>query len=510
MRNESRRLLILLLLCNPLLAVAMGLEQAESIFKQGRYDQARQALLTLVQEGLDKPEAEKAELIATLCLYGSGDYERFALEAESFRSLYPECALLDELDYKLAMTAFHEGRWEQARADLSTFTGDYPGSTLKPRARYHAACCAYNGGDYAQYSTLVEDFRADYPDSPLLERLEYNEALVDYHLENWEGTLAKLDAFQQKYPGSELSEQVTYHTALVSYHLRDWDAACDLLRQFVELHPDSSLVEEAEFHVAHAKYLSGYKGRSFEEFENLVAAYKTDHPGSRLEAVLDFDQATKAYHRRDWEEAVVELQWFLNSRPDAPNALEAKLMLGRSWMGHADELRHVRDRLGEQACREEGREILAQFRSDASGALGTRSNLSAQQCKHVEFLALESWHLEGEHRSLAEAARQYISDHAGDPERLVVGKIWLGTALAEQSPADLDGAAQVFDDLLAAADVETALIDHVATRAALWRASIAHRQGDVDGLRRIVQTIEQMPDSLVKRQAMTQFGSLIR
>lgn len=413
-------------------AWAVTYQQADALYMEKKFEEARPALLRVASENAATTQGEKARFQAAKCLFEEGKFPEFEKEARELLERYPSARPYDrhDMELQLARIPMQQGDYEKAALQLGAVADRHPTAIAGAKAR------SLQGEAYGKLKQYDKARQA------------YLKMAEDDRKEQW-------------------SMQARHRAARCLFQMGKYDEfvkeAQELLN--LKLPEDNHDVQLTRFALAQTP---ANQGRP-EESGKLLESFIAENPS--------FTQLPLARHR---------------SGRFLMQAADRKKMEGKD-----EQARELSERAKSQLS-ELNRVLSEQIKGDPqkAGALNVRN------------MILHSYEYQHDYAGLAREAEKLATEFHAPSKLWAAGMVWLGIARASGRPADLQGAAKALDAVLEANVQDENLEDHVPTKAAYWRASIAYTQNDKSGLQAALGKLRQMPEGPVKAVALKRFANI--
>lgn len=320
-------------------------ESAQQSFNEGRYEEARTALLRL----LEQRRHEALEPQARLLLFQSNIYLGRLDEAEALLARLQQergDETREDLLFWQAEIARKRGRHARARALYQQVLTENPQSALAPLARYSLGLAWYEEGRFAEalevFEPLVEEART----ADVERDTRFMLGLTHYRLRQYEETVRYLRALLAEAPDFRQAAAARYYLGEAYYYLNDWLAAQQAYAASLAADAQGPLAPYASYGLGWAWYQLKRPREARAALERFVQA----HPDDPLADSARYAAADCARQRGDAEAA---RRWFdeILAHADGPNAPHD--WLDEAWLGKGELLTAEGDRAGAIALYEE-------------------------------------------------------------------------------------------------------------------------------------------------------------
>ncbi|NUQ01240.1 MAG: tetratricopeptide repeat protein, partial [Armatimonadetes bacterium] len=345
------------------------LEVGRHAMDQQRYAEARTAYQDFLRRAPQAAEAAQAWWGVGEASYGLKDWPRASDAYQTLIDKFPRHALVERAYYRLIEVYRAQGQGEQADKLAATLRQRFPGSDLSAATLLTTGREAFKAKRYAAASEAFESFLKSYPEhadagvatANLAASLYLAEELPDHWRRAaeayaqlarkyptvsddalfWAGS-AWLEAGQPE-PASEalrafLKAQTAHRygprgrlllgKSLVAQ--KHHAEACSLLEEVVSAAKDDpALRSEARYELAWALLADGKEDAAYRVFEAIV----NDDPRGPLGADARFRLASRAYQKKEYDQAIAGYQEWLQLYPQ--HALRPKVVYNLAFAQEA-------------------------------------------------------------------------------------------------------------------------------------------------------------------------------
>ena len=343
---------------------ARALDEAERLWLVGErafadqiHPVARRALERFVADYSHDGRLPEAVLLLAKTRLALGELEPALAGFRRAQTFTPPPGPALEAKFWEAETLFRLKRHTEARAAYDEVMRRDAASSHAPEALYGFAWTELELGRPEPAVTAFHDFLATWPDHAQGASASLNLARALAELKRFPDALALLEAFPTKYPGHKLIPDVQYLLGWTRVTAGDSRRGLADLRAFVAAHPTHEQAPAARRLMGDTLGRSGDRGDLQEAYQALVneatpetlleaaalagrlgrsrdqeAAWKklrADFPEHPLARRAALEQASAAFKRKDWKEAVTLAQPASQAEDDVVKA-EALLLIGES------------------------------------------------------------------------------------------------------------------------------------------------------------------------------------
>ena len=136
--------------------------QGRELYNDYRFADAQKVFETIVE--VDPANADRANLLQALCLYGQGLDGEAEAKAKGIAETAADVRVRAEATLWLAKFAYNNGRWEESEKLFSAFADLAPDSRRAPGASVWAARAAFAAGDFSQAIRIATQLVSKYND----------------------------------------------------------------------------------------------------------------------------------------------------------------------------------------------------------------------------------------------------------------------------------------------------------------------------------------------------------
>jgi len=208
-------------------------EYAESLYMQGAYDAALEALQKFISDFPKSPYTDDAYYWLGMYFMKTGRIKDGLDQFKLILALLPEsdkaAAAQFELAYNWYDPSVKERDPERAIAEFLKIPFFYPDSPLSEDAKYYAALCQADMGRYEQAATELGQFLDAYPDSEFAAPAGYRLGLVYLMEGRTDEALSSFQSVRDNHPAGLMSARALGAVELVT-RARDKRAAKELYR----------------------------------------------------------------------------------------------------------------------------------------------------------------------------------------------------------------------------------------------------------------------------------------
>jgi len=236
-----------------------------------------------------------------------------------------------EDSYQQAMTLFKSGDYQQAQLIFNQFISEYPESSNCKSAEFYSIKCYYMLGKYPEMEQAIQNLKQKNPQHQSLDDLEFLRGIANLKTKNYDTAKSIFIGLKSTYPDSsyskKISERVTsinFHPIMILYDVLMYDEFIKLSEQFRKDNLNNPYSDDLMF----IEMLSLRKLNKWEEARkkanDLIVQYPDSPYSTQMggtngrtenQAAIDYAEAVKAYHTKNFEEAGELFSQFLINYP---------------------------------------------------------------------------------------------------------------------------------------------------------------------------------------------------
>lgn len=262
--------------------VEVLLKLADELSKIQRYDLARAAYLSIIN---NYPESEyygKAMMLVAQSYFREENYDRAEKWYQSVVTALPDSSelvskakeMMASSHYKLAEKLRGSGNAMQAAKEYAKAAIKYPNSNVAELALVQAGKQFEAIGDTTSAAQIYESFLNKYPDSKLLDKVAVTAASYREKMKQWDK--AASDYLKLVEVNSPLKAKALYFAANCYYKKNDWNKAIDLYSKYITIFDNYNHYAEALFKIGQGYYGENNPKLALTFLNKALAVYK-DH-----------------------------------------------------------------------------------------------------------------------------------------------------------------------------------------------------------------------------------------
>jgi len=240
--------------------VEVLLKLADELSKIQRYDLARAAYLTIINNYPESDYYGTTMMLVAQSYFKEEDYNRAEKWYQSVLTALPDSSelvakakgMVASSHYKLAEKLRESGKSIQAAKEYATAALKYPNSTIAEMALIQAGKQFEAIGDTVSAAQIYEKFLAKYPDSKLLDKVAVMAAAYREKMKQWDK--AASDYLKLVEVNSPLKAKALYFAANCYYKQKDWNKAIDLFSKYITIFDNYNHYVEALFRMGEGYY----------------------------------------------------------------------------------------------------------------------------------------------------------------------------------------------------------------------------------------------------------------
>ncbi len=470
------------------------LRKGVALYQLRRLGDAAQVLEPLAKEEL--PEALRTETLYYLGkLYFDG--ARHDAAAAAFKEILHSAAsspLVPYARYQLAFVYLAQNNLENAATEFSGVANiEAADQPLRMECRFRAAETYDKLGWFEQAVTAYEQLRREFPGSEYARRASYGYAWSLYHAAKYPGAIEASQAFLKEFAASPEAPGVKYLLANCLQQQRRFDEALAAYANIRSEHPDTDFARRAQYKTAWVHYLTGNAAQSKAEATAFLAAAGTDplagdaafllgnlllaegdfagaqpqfvrvveqHPQSEFAPEALYKSAECLTQLGKTAEAAEAYQQFAAKYPDNPLAGDAILRAGDADFHGGDfnkavekYVKILEESPGPDIEEDTMYRLALAYHNLKSIEESTRAFRvllekypNSKHASEAQVRIGEYWLREG--KDAVKAIEFFEAAHNANPKGPFGGRALKGLALARFESKDLDGAAEVFSQVI--------------------------------------------------------------
>ncbi len=205
----------------------------------------------------NSPFREQMQLGVANSYFAMGDFEQAQKEYDKFIRLYPGGTLLEEAEYRGALTAVSRGEYEAGLKSLNAYVKKYPNGQFLADAGYRIMVCKYAASLYDEVIADAETWESKYAKDTMAGEVY---ALKGDALAAQDKIREAATAYQTSYERAATDEVLNYSIFEACKHLQklnEWGEISRMFESFVKAHPEHPTVVAAMFWIGRAKAHEG-------------------------------------------------------------------------------------------------------------------------------------------------------------------------------------------------------------------------------------------------------------
>lgn len=334
-------------------------EWAVTAFEMGIYDEAIEALLSLVRSDQELEWAGEVYTLLGEAYFANKEYTRSiqAFEAaEEITDLDPSIKL--QARFQKSWVLYRNQAYREAQEGFDSVYDDAPNTEIGKEALFWSADSYYNLENYGPASSRYAQFISEAPDHELVGAAHYALGWSYFKMGDYERAIDPLRTFLNEYeaPPIELYPYDTdtilrlgdayyatgrYDEAVSTYedaigaepggdyamfqiansYYRDDNTydAVTTFRRFLRIYPYSRLREQAQYNIAYIYLNSGNYTQAIEEFQTVINKY----PNTSWAARSQYNIGDAYYNAGDYDEAIEAYNMVMENYPESDYIIEA-------------------------------------------------------------------------------------------------------------------------------------------------------------------------------------------
>jgi TolA-binding protein len=320
---------------------------SDALAAQGRHDEARAALETLVTETEEAAIAIPAHRLLAWSYAQGGELDLAARTEEQMLARYGGAATQEDL-----------------------------GSAYLNRAHLF-----FNGKNYKQAATAYEDFIARFPADALRGRALYQAGLCYLRLGRDGDAVDRWETIVAESPSASIAEQAWVRAGDIYFHANHFDNAQRCYRGLLENFADSRAAAVGLLRIAQSEYNAGNDVDAVAAFSEVISRFP-DHPASG-DARKGIE---RSLYRLGRGEDVTVLEQLVEQYPTSAFAADAQFEIG---------MRRYKDEQYAEAA-EEFRRVVTQFPSYSAG-------------DRAHYLMADAYTRAGDTENASQAYEQFVT-----------------------------------------------------------------------------------------------------
>lgn len=412
-------------------------------------------------------------------------------------------------DLKSAESIFNKKQFDQARAMYLDIAKENHGKPDAIEARFRAALCLFEKKDFHLFKSEADSLLADSSNLPQYTRngLEFHLARISFEQGNYSEAAFALGQVARQRARSVWGAKAGLLQGEAYRKLKQYDRARQAFLQVCQDDRKKEWSRDAHHRAAQCLFEKGdYEAFSKECNELLPKDELPQKMALPFPSKDHWGQMTEFLYCQISEkkgrplDAAQSLEKFMKRYPGFRHLELAQHRCGRFYMEAADQFdkdgKHVQAKFYTQR----GRMHLCKLCDDLKSQVVQVPSKSSDY--RLRFMILENYFYAREFKRLYDEACKLSSEFPSPSKLWAAGMIWQGISLTSQSPPQFSKSAAIFDAILAANVTDNNLEGHIPTKTAYWRAVVAQRLGDRDGLDVARLRLIQMPEGPCKTVAL--------
>lgn len=291
--------------------LSVKLAQANLSYLTGNYEECRDTLQKLIEEGRNV-DRDKIFYKIGMCYLSLGDYAEaiasFQKAAEKEGSQIQEKSL-----YKIAQAYFLQGEYEEAIMNYKVLNERFPQGPLYYKSYLEIGHAYYNLFRYGEaidtYRFIIENAKKDYYRT----KATYFLGWCYYLLGKESDTVKIFRSYLKDFPNSNLSPDIQFWLGEYFFNKKQYTESLKEYRQLVERYPDCSLVDDALFWGAKASQKLGDAATSLSLLDSLVTKY------AKSDLIPDayLDKSDIYSGRKEYDKALLALEEVIQKYPES-------------------------------------------------------------------------------------------------------------------------------------------------------------------------------------------------
>ena len=268
-------------------SVEVLLKLADELSKIQRYDLARAAYLTIINNYPESDYYGTTMMLVAQSYFKEEDYARAEKWYQSVLAALPDSSklfakakgMVASSHYKLAEKLRESGKPIQAAKEYATAALKYPNSTIAEMALVQAGKQFEAIGDTISAAQIYENFLEKYPDSKLLDKVAVTAAAYREKLKQWDKAAA--DYLKLVEVNSPLKAKALYFAANCYYTEKNLNKAIDLYSKYLTIFDNYNHYVEALFKMGEGYYNQSNSQMALTFLNKAVNVYK-EHQNEKI------------------------------------------------------------------------------------------------------------------------------------------------------------------------------------------------------------------------------------
>ncbi len=261
-------------------SVEVLLKLADELSKIQRFDLARAAYLTVINEYPESPYAGRAMMLVAQSYFKEEDYANAEKWYKTVVSSIPDStglvekakAMMASSHYKLAEKLVSEGKEMEAAKEYAHAAIRYPNSQIAQMALVQAAKQFEAIGDTTSAAQIYESFLAKYPDSKMVDQVAVAAATYREKMKQWPKAAA--DYLKLVAINSPLKARALFFAAKDYYRAQNLDKALDLYAKYTTIFDNYNRYEEALCRLGEGYYQKSNPDLALTFLQKALQVYK--------------------------------------------------------------------------------------------------------------------------------------------------------------------------------------------------------------------------------------------
>jgi TolA-binding protein len=250
---------------------------AQSLYRRGKFDEARAKLQELVARVTDEQLASRARYELAWSCYQSGDVQAARQQFEELLQKYPASAVAPEVAAWLADQAYRQRDLTGAQEKFAAVAANYPTSEWADAALLTAGRIAHERGENVEAFKLLETLQQKYPHSRLQADALFLQAECRVNLQQFENAVSLFDIIIARFPDTPLAVAALGRKGDCLETLGKFEDAARSYQRLIEHNrADADALCEARYKLGVALEKMGRLNEALAQFANVVYGWRVD------------------------------------------------------------------------------------------------------------------------------------------------------------------------------------------------------------------------------------------
>jgi TolA-binding protein len=250
---------------------------AQSLYRRGKFDEARAKLEEFVGRVTDERLAARGAYELAWCIYQSGDVKLAQQQFEAMLSKFPASAVAPDAAAWLAEQARRRGDLLKAQELYMALASDYPASDWADAALLTAGRIAQERGDYVDAFKILDALQQKFPNSRLQADALFLQAECRTRLQQFENAVALYDIIIARFPDSALGVAALGRKGDCLVTLGKFEDAAKMYQRLIEHgRADADATLEARYKLGLALEKQGKLNEALAQYADVVYGWRVD------------------------------------------------------------------------------------------------------------------------------------------------------------------------------------------------------------------------------------------